>query len=188
MDVEKRDGRIVEFSKEKIVKAILGAMEDVEEVNKDVANRIANDISKIDIKAIKVEDLQDLVEEKLMASRMKNVARAYVRYRYDREKIRESKTRLMKDISEKLMASNVQNQNANVDEKSFGGRMGEANSAVMKDYALKYCMSDTAKNNHLNNEIYIHDLDSYAVGMHNCLSIPFDDSIQDKQMCVQQIR
>ncbi len=174
MMIEKRDSRVVEFQKDKIVNAILGAMEDVGEVNKDVANRIANEISKIDVDVMKVEDVQDLVEEKLMASRMKNVARAYIRYRYDREKARESKSSLMQEISEKLKASNVQNQNANVDEKSFGGRMGEANRAVMKNYALNYCMSEMAKNNHLNNEIYIHDLDSYAVGMHNCLSIPFD--------------
>ena len=46
---------------------------------------------------------------------------------------------------------------------------------MMKQYALDYCMSDMARNNHLNNEIYIHDLSAYAVGMHNCLSIPFDD-------------
>ena len=46
---------------------------------------------------------------------------------------------------------------------------------MMKQYALDYCMSEMAKNNHLNNEIYIHDLSAYAVGMHNCLSIPFDD-------------
>ena len=174
MKVEKRDGRICDFQKEKIVHAIIKAMEDVDNVNKDVATRIANDISKTNADIMSVEELQNVVEEKLMASKMKDVARAYVRYRYDREKIRESKTSLMKDISEKLMASNVQNQNANVDEKSFGGRMGEANSAVMKNYALNYCMSEMARDNHLNNEIYIHDLDSYAVGMHNCLSIPFD--------------
>ena len=174
MKVEKRDGRVCDFQKEKIVNAILKAMEDVDNVNKDVANRIANDISKIETDIMSVEELQNSVEEKLMASKMKDVARAYVRYRYDREKIRESKTSLMKDISEKLMASNVQNQNANVDEKSFGGRMGEANSAVMENYALNYCMSEMARDNHLNNQIYIHDLDSYAVGMHNCLSIPFD--------------
>ena len=174
MKVEKRDGRICDFQKEKIVNAITKAMEDVDNVNKDVATRIANDISKTDVDVMGVEELQNAVEEKLMASKMKDVARAYVRYRYDREKVRESKTSLMKDISEKLMASNVQNQNANVDEKSFGGRMGEANSAVMKNYALNYCMSEMSRNNHLNNQIYIHDLDSYAVGMHNCLSIPFD--------------
>ena len=72
------------------------------------------------------------------------------------------------------MASNVQNQNANVDEMSFGGRLGEAASLVTKQYALDHLMSKMAVRNHLNNEIYTHDLDSYALGSHNCLSIPFD--------------
>ena len=45
----------------------------------------------------------------------------------------------------------------------------------MRDIALNDLISDMAKQNHLNNEVYIHDLDSYAVGMHNCLTIPFDD-------------
>lgn len=174
IEVIKRDGRKVDFDKEKIVNAILKAMNDVDHVNNDLAHRIASDISKIGKDQLDVEEIQDLVEEKLMASKSKDAARSYVRYRYDREKIRESKSRLMKEISEKLTAENVQNQNANVDEHSFGGRMGEANSAVMKNYALNYCMTDMSKENHLNNEIYIHDLDSYAVGMHNCLSIPFD--------------
>ena len=80
----------------------------------------------------------------------------------------------IRSISEKLQAKNVQNQNANVDEHSFGGRVGEASDEMMKQYALDFCMSDMARNNHLNNEIYIHDLSAYAVGMHNCLSIPFD--------------
>ena len=57
--------------------------------------------------------------------------------------------------------------------------MNEANRVVMKDYALYNCMSEMARNNHLNNEIYIHDLDSYAVGMHNCLSIPFDKILKN---------
>lgn len=82
---------------------------------------------------------------------------------------------LIKGISEKLNATNVENQNANVDEYSFGGRIGEASRYVTKELALNYCMSKKSKKNHLNNEVYIHDLDSYAVGMHNCLSIPFDD-------------
>lgn len=82
-------------------------------------------------------------------------------------------------IKEKLEATNIQNQNANVDEMSFGGRMGEARSELTKAYALNNIVSEMAKNNHLNNEIYIHDLDSYAVGMHNCLSIPFDDLLKN---------
>lgn len=98
----------------------------------------------------------------------------FIRYRYKRELVRNSKEYLMNEVAEKLEAKNIQNQNANIDERSFGGRMGEASRAITKDYALNNCMSETSKKNHLNNEIYIHDLDSYAVGMHNCLSIPFD--------------
>ena len=82
---------------------------------------------------------------------------------------------LMDTIGEKLSAANVQNQNANVDEYSFGGRMGEMNGAVARKYALDYIISPMAKQNHEGNMVYIHDLDAYAVGMHNCLTIPFDD-------------
>ena len=175
--VIKRDGRKVEFDKEKIKIAILKAFIEVDgeetTYSKDKAKDIANYIESLN-KNMTVEEIQDIVEKKLMVSNRKDVAKSYIIYRNDRNRIREKNTQLMKDISEKLMATNVQNQNANVDEKSFGGRMGEANDAVMKKYALDYCMSDMARNNHLNNEIYIHDLNSYAVGMHNCLSIPFD--------------
>jgi len=81
----------------------------------------------------------------------------------------------MISIAEKLSASNVQNQNANVDEMSFGGRIGEMSDLVARRYALEYLVSPMARANHENNEIYIHDLNAYAVGSHNCLSIPFDD-------------
>jgi len=102
------------------------------------------------------------------------VARAYIRYRYKKEVARNYKDDFITAIGEKLNASNVQNQNANLDEKSFGGRIGEASSYMTKDYALNYILSDMARKNHLENMIYIHDLDAYAVGSHNCLTIPFD--------------
>ena len=57
-------------------------------------------------------------------------------YRNDRTRVREQNTNLMKSIKEKLTASNVQNQNANIDEKSFGGSVGEASDTVLQQYAL----------------------------------------------------
>ena len=102
-------------------------------------------------------------------------ARKYVRYRYRKEVIREQKDDFYMRLKDKIEATNVQNQNANVDEYSFGGRKGETDSAIMKEYALTYCVSDMARENHEGNMVYIHDLDAYAVGMHNCLTIPFDD-------------
>ena len=178
----KRNGNIVPFDRDKIVQAINKAFIEVDGqvYEDDTSNSIADDIQRRveyfnNTKKISVEDIQDMVEEYLMESERKDVARAYIRYRYKKEVARGYKDDFIKAIEEKLTARNVQNQNANVDEHSFGGRMGEAASYMTKDYALRYLVSDKARKNHLENRIYIHDLDSYAVGSHNCLSIPFDD-------------
>ena len=180
--IKKRDGRIVEFNKNKIVNAILKAFEQVDgEISTyavDKANNIANFIEKENDKILSVEEIQDLVENGLMSTKRKDVARAYIKYRQERNRQREWNTRMMDLVAEKLNATNVVNQNANVDEHSFGGRKGEADSVIFKQYALDNLMSEKSRANHLNNEIYIHDLDNYAVGMHNCLSIPFDDLLE----------
>ena len=178
MNVIKRDGKEMSFDKNKIRLAVLKAFIDMDGEEtlyaKDKAREIANYIESLN-KDFNVEEIQDIVVNKLMASSRKDVATHYVEYRYLHKMARDRYNHLIQAVEEKLTAANVQNQNANVDEHSFGGRMGEANDIVMKQYALDYCMSEMSKNNHLNNEIYIHDLNSYAVGMHNCLSIPFDD-------------
>ena len=122
-----------------------------------------------------IEEIQDLVENGLMSTKRKDVAKAYIKYREKRAKERAWNSKMMLAASEKLAGDNIDNQNANVDERSFGGRRGEFDSVIAKQFALDNCMSKMARENHLNNEVYIHDLDSYALGMHNCLSIPFDD-------------
>lgn len=176
--IKKRDGRIEAFNAEKIAGAVLQAFKEIDGEITAYAQNKAKEISlyieSLGETLIDVEQIQDIVERKLMASNRKDVAKAYILYRDNRSKERERNSRLTKEIGAKLAAIDVKNQNANVDEKSFGGRMGSANSALMKKFALDYCLSDMAKRNHLNNEIYIHDLDHYAVGDHNCLSIPFD--------------
>ena len=180
MQVIKRDGRKVEFDKDKIKEAVLKAFNEVyPNANKGnisdanyVCKEVCDSIDKLN--EISVEQIQDVVENILM-SYDTVVAKAYITYRYRHTMARDEYKALMADVKEKLSAENVQNQNANVDEYSFGGRIGETADIVMKRYALDYCMSEMAKNNHLNNEIYIHDLSHYAVGDHNCLSIPFDD-------------
>ena len=177
--VIKRDGREVEFDKSKIIKSIdksFAALGKADETG--IAEKIADSIEALD-KALDVEEIQNLIEAKLMASKHKDVAKEYINYRYLHKMARSQYNELMTAVAEKLTAKNVQNQNANVDEASFGGRMGEANTVVTKQYALEYLVSPMAKANHLNNEIYIHDLDHYAIGNHNCLSIPFDDLLRD---------
>ena len=179
MNVKKRDGREAKFDSKKIVSAINKATIAVDTCldagTLELAERIATEIGRTKKKIIDVEEIQNLIENKLMQSNRKDIAKAFVIYRNDRTRVREANSNLMKEVANKLEAKMVENQNANVDERSFGGRIGAVNNAVMKQYALDNCMSEMARENHVNNEIYIHDLDHYAVGDHNCLSVPFDD-------------
>ena len=176
----KRDGRRVAFDRKKIEEAILKSFFDVDgdisEFAETKAKNIADYIeNQAETEELTVENIQDLVENGLMSTKRKDVAKSYIKYRYDHEKERNRNTKLMRTMKEKIEATNVQNQNANVDERSFGGRVGEASDTFLKQYALDYCMSEMSRDNHLNNEIYIHDLSSYAIGNHNCLTVPFDE-------------
>ena len=181
--VKKRDGRRVPFDETKIENAVLAAFKEVDGTISEYAEDKASNIAMYVLgyaeeqeKELNIEDIQDLVEKGLMATKRKDVAKAYILYRNERNKIREGNIDWMKLIAEKIRATNVQNQNANVDERSFGGRKGEADNVLMREIALNHIgMSKKVKENHLNNRVYIHDLDAYAVGMHNCLTIPFDD-------------
>lgn len=173
--VIKRDGTKVPFDKSKIVNAIEKAMNDSSDpVDHKLSDSIASEIAAID-STMDVEAIQNAVENRLMQSGYYETTRSYMNYRYLHGIARSNYKELMDAVEEKLLGKKIDNQNANVDEASFGGRIGEMSRVVSKRYALDYCMSKMARENHENNEIYIHDLDSYAVGMHNCLSIPFDD-------------
>jgi anaerobic ribonucleoside-triphosphate reductase len=180
MNVIKRDGSEVPFDKNKIFIAIQKASNEVPESKRLREHEISYLANIIELECaesaehLHVEDIQNIVEERLMKFGVWDIAREYIRYRYKRESIRKNTHDFLLSLKPMLEASDVQNQNANVDEQSFGGRVGEATNEMMKQYALNFCMSDMARHNHLNNEIYTHDLSSYAVGNHNCLSIPFD--------------
>ena len=181
MQIKKRDGRIVPFNENKIIDAILSAFVEVDGATSEyalikagnIADYIAEQISQAD-HVLDVEEIQDMVENGLMSTKRKDVAKSYINYRQKRTEERNKRNETYNLIREKLYAMNTVNSNANVDENSFGGRKGEVDSVIMKDIALNDLISEKAVYNHLNNRVYIHDLDAYAVGMHNCLSIPFD--------------
>lgn len=173
-EIKKRDGRIEPFNKKKIESAISRANREVDtsdQISEVHLSGVLRDIC-LQCEFIEgtpsVEDIQEIVETQLMKHEAYEVAKTYIRYRYQHMLDRVRRADLMNKIGEKIRASNIENQNANVDEMSFGGRKGEADSALMKQWALDNCISKMARCNHENNEIYIHDLDSYAVGMHNC--------------------
>lgn len=179
-EVCKRDGAITKFDENKIYSAIsyayLDVYKELDAEKEDEVSEITNEvIESINLftDIIHVETIQDLVEQTISEHDF-YAAKAYITYRYRRKLARNDYEMLMNEVASKLGAKNVENQNANVDERSFGGRIGSMASAVAKYYALNYLMSAMAKENHEGNMIYVHDLDHYAVGDHNCLSCPID--------------
>lgn len=178
MKIIKRDGRTQEYSWEKVENVVCKAFGSV---GQEVPDKFLEQLKQSVESAIKnkdsftVEEMQDLIQKELIKRNKYDVVESFILYRNKRTEIREQNSDLMKNIAKKLNGTNIENQNANVDEMSFGGRIGEATRVVTKNDALKYRMSKKSRKNHENNEIYIHDLDSYSSGMHNCLSIPFDD-------------
>lgn len=195
LSVIKRDGSVQEFDINKALSSFdkvyasglkrephEGLREQLEQVltKKFLGKRLSKSKTKDGefANTVSVEDIQDAIRDFLM-KKDQEAAESFVIYREQRSNYRESNTKLARNIKTKLFAKNVVNQNANLDEASFSGRIGEAASAVCKDYALKNSMSKMARKNHENNMIYQHDLDQFAVGSHNCLSDPLDDALNN---------
>lgn len=174
MKVKKRNGELQDFNFMKIRCAVMKAFKECgvqlsKYEEKDLFESIEDKIPDLEKDGVvDLEDIQNLNESQLMFWGYYDVAKAYIIYRYNRQVERDNK------FEEKLLGKKIDNQNANVDEYSFGGRTGEASRIMTQNYALNHCMSKLAKERHLNNQIYTHDLDSYATGMHNCLTLPFD--------------
>ena len=170
VEIRKRDGRVEPFDKQKIVNAIAKAMERSEEMDIEVAERIANKIAGANLPpTIDVEKVQDLVEDNLMASRCKKTAKEYITYREKRNRERQRNTKINQQIENILLCKNVQNSNANVDEYSFGGRKFESANVLHKSIALDALIRPEVAQAHRESRIYIHDLSEYDIGDHNCL-------------------
>lgn len=179
MKVIKRDGLVANFDINKIINAIKKANQ-----NSDLEQKLSD--SSIDIivknitsilakkKEVDVEEIQDLVIKEIKKLGFTDLAKEYEDYREKHNVERIKRSKFMKDIIVKLEAKNVVNQNANVDEYSYGGRRGEGSSELDRYVALNSTMSKEMAEHHINNEIYIHDLDTYTVGMPNCDSLPID--------------
>lgn len=164
MKVEKRDGTIQDFKFEKIEKVITKVFNN-KLVNEEVPEKFIDQIKQYfdnfiekhdENYVIPIEEIQDTIRDFLIKKNKIKAAETFIIVRKKRDELREQKSWLTSEISKKLKGSNIENQNANVDEASFGGRIGEASRVVTKDYALKHIVSKIARDNHNNNMIYIH--------------------------------
>lgn len=158
MNVIKRDGTIQKWDFNKIVSAVTKAFH---AVNKCPSEKFLEQLEMEFNPYIKrdndltVEEIHDIVRNLFIKKNQFEVVDGFIRWRKEREEIREAKSELISEITKKLYAKNIENQNANVDEASFGGRIGEAARVVTKNTALKM-MSKKSRRNHENNEIYVH--------------------------------
>ena len=187
MKVRKYNNKLQDFDKTKIEVAIQksaeearsrGSAEDIPEAKiKKIAQAVEDELLAKDTKIVTIQDISTMVENKLMDTQYKDTAYAYITYHFEKEARITRNSELIKAFRKKLYGTNIENANANMDEGSFSGRMFEAARVIYKDEALNM-MTKIARDNHNNNIIYIHDLDNYAGGSHNCLSIPFDDTLK----------
>lgn len=177
MKVIKRNCELAEFDKDKIKKAILKAYkevdgeitEEVKEVSKTISDTIKSKISTDDKT---VEDIQNMVEEELMSNDRKDVAKAYLRYRYKREMSRERDNEYKLLAKRRMEVTVCENSNANVDELSFSGREKEAAADIFKKVNEEE-LPDFMIKAHKGMLIYQHDFEKALFGLHNCLNIDF---------------
>ena len=178
--VVKRDGRIVDFDKRKIVDAVLKAM-DVTEQGEDIvlAAEIAAAIAKIETESMSVEDIQDHVEMELMNSPRKEVAKKYIAYRNQRNLARKAKSReIFKEIIE-AQATDVTRENANMNADTPAGMMMKFASESTKSFVDECLLSEDVKDAVRNGYIHIHDKDYYPTKSLTCVQHPLDKILKN---------
>lgn len=183
MTVQKRDGRKVKFDKEKIKIAVLKAFIDVdgEETTyaKEKARDIANHIESLN-KNMSVEEIQDEVVNKLMASTRKDVATKYIEYRYKRKLVRESNT-TDKSILELIDGVNDywNSENSNKSASVVTTQRDYLAGITSTDITRRFLLPEDVVQAHDEGIIHFHDADYFAQHMHNCCLINLDDMLQN---------
>ncbi len=183
MTVQKRDGRKVKFDKEKIKIAVLKAFIDVDGEEtayaKEKARDIANYIESLN-KSMTVEEIQDQVVNKLMASIRKDVATKYIEYRYRRKLVRESNT-TDKSILELIDGVNDywNSENSNKSASVVTTQRDYLAGITSTDITRRFLLPEDVVQAHDEGTIHFHDADYFAQHMHNCCLINLDDMLQN---------
>lgn len=184
--VIKRDGREVEFDKSKIVKAISHANQEIIK-SKQIGPRKISQLATIveekcaDYKrAIKVEDINDLIEDELISRNYNDLVRAFIRYRYNKELVRKSNTTddsilsLINLANEELKQENA-NKNPVVNSTQRDYMAGE----VSKDLTRRLLLPKDVVKAHDEGVLHFHDSDYFAQKMYNCCLVGLDDMLQN---------
>ena len=177
MKIKKRDGSLVDFNKDKIINAISKAGF----VASKTKNAIADVVEKMAKKeTLTVEKIQDIVETELMLNYYPEVAREYVRYRYKRELIRNTKGAL----SEVLEIVNLSNQDVNEENSNknpviLSTQRDYMAGMVSKELSEKLLFPPDVMKAHKEGIIHVHDMDYAIQKMYNCALLDMEDMLQN---------
>lgn len=177
MNVRKRDGSLVEFNEDKIINAISKAGFVTNYTKEKIAKKIKKLASK---ETVSVEDIQNLVEEALMKENYPDVAREYIRYRYKRELIRNTKGAL----SEVLDIVNLSNQEVNEENSNknpviLSTQRDYMAGMVSKELSEKLLFPPDVMKAHKEGIIHVHDMDYAIQKMYNCALLNMEDMLQN---------
>ena len=171
IEIKKRNGVVVPFDKQKIRNAIYKANQAVEEesMSDDLLNKLTDRVSAVfsDGKIPTVEQVQDAVEEKLIAVDYAKTAKAYILYRAEHAKIRQAQSDLM-DIYKELTFRDakdvdIKRENANIDADTAMGTMLKYGSEGSKYFINNYVLPKDIAAAHIGGDIHIHDEDFYML-------------------------
>lgn len=181
--VIKRNGKKVKFDKEKIINAIEKAFSEVDGKVVDKSHQKAKEIAEYienQDKSLSVEEIQDIVEDKLMASNRKDVARVYVRYRYKKEVLRKENT-TDKSVFELLGGTSEywNNENANKNARSVTTQRDYLAGITSTDITRRFLLDKDIVEAHDAGIIHFHDADYFAQNvLHNCELVNLEDMLQ----------
>lgn len=170
--IRKRDGRVVDFTKEKVTSAIFKAARQVGGEDYETAENLTERVISYLFKHTKdeipdVETVQDAVEKVLIETGHAKTAKAYILYRSKRTRIRDTKSELMDIVKDILVETSRDNANVG---NSPSAKMLQIASAASKHYYLNNVIPEEMSKAHIAGDIHIHDLDYYGKTL-NCLQI-----------------
>ena len=191
--IKKRDGRVVRFNDDRITRAIfLAASEVAKDEGVSPSYEMSEELTQNVIKILNskfrdtipgVEDIQDVVVKVLIEGGHARTSEKYITYRNERSRIRNSRTRLMKSISditfEDASDANIKRENANIDGNTAMGTMLHYGSAVSKEFCKTFILKPEHVKAHDNGDIHIHDMDFLNMGTLTCCQIKLDTLFED---------
>ena len=182
MQVIKRDGRVSDFNEERIIKAITLAMSNTSAgVDIDLATKITDSVKNQlkDRVQVSVYEIQDLVEKKLMGSSRKEVAQAYITYRYNRDVARKAKSKDMFLEIIETKSNDITRENANMNADTPAGMMMKFASETTKPFVDDFLLSTEARDAIKGGYIHVHDKDYYPTKSLTCIQHPLDKILKN---------